>query len=314
MNKKDLNELSIENIVFDYGCEGKEKGRLDSVNLYIEVSGVCGNGCRFCDQVGVKKSDRFDVVEFERVYKEIEKRGMINRISLTGGEPLLRVDNVDEVLRVIKCGRKYHDGRFRRELHVSMNTSGIELEKRIGLIKNVDILDDVHISRHYYEDDVNEEIFRNKNVCGKEKIREINERGIYSLSCNLIGGYVDSVEKVKMYLDDGIRMGVKFVGFVGLMKKNEYCESRFVDMDELTTKLKFCEGFLYRGRKKKCSGGCKCENYLYMNEEGECEIYFRQPTWEENRVEEKGVRGFVYTNDNKLVVNYGKGKREEVKI
>jgi hypothetical protein len=45
----------------------------------------------------------------------------------------------------------------------------------------------------------------------------------------MIKGYVDSEEKIYDYLDKYSDLGVYDVGFVNLMKINEYCKERFVE-------------------------------------------------------------------------------------
>jgi len=81
-----------------------------------------------------------------------------------------------------------------------------------------------------------------------------------NVSCNLIRGYIDNAQEAHRMLDFALSLGVPRIGFVALMKLNQYCCDHFVDLEEI-----FWEKIphVYFTNSMNRGAHCKCSNYLY---------------------------------------------------
>jgi molybdenum cofactor biosynthesis enzyme MoaA len=228
--------------------------------------------------------------------QELHSKNVINRISITGGEPLLNLSSLDSILESIidACGKETY--------HVSINTNGINLNRAYQM-RNFDVISDIHVSRHSIFDEENDKIFGIRTPKLSEISSEIkcSDRSVYSLSCNLLKGHVDSVTAIQQYLDAAIQIGIYQVGFVSLMDKTAACKDLFIDYEDISNKLSIRDGFLFDTMAKD-GNSCKCENYIYYNDCGQIPVYFRRVLGGEQTC----VKAFVYNQDNNLVTNFGK--------
>jgi MoaA/NifB/PqqE/SkfB family radical SAM enzyme len=244
-------------------------------NLYIEASSFCPAKCGFCNYDS--KIQEFDVQKLSKVIEYLSSRDLINRISITGGEPLTSSVLYD----IVSLCKGYN---------LSINTSGYNFHKLLAL-ENLNLFSDIHISRHHYNDIVNNTIF-GINLLGKEDIKSIieKEKLPISLSCNLMKSYINSSKEIKSYLDQAIDIGVGFVGFVGLMNKNSFCLDQRIDYEDIEFKLS--DGFLMQ-KFNASKDYCKCSNYKYFNQDDEISFYLRS-------IQKRAdfLTGFVFTNNN----------------
>lgn len=265
----------------------------NKVNLYVYTSGYCSAKCSFCS--GFKSRKEIDIDKLKKALVELHDKQVINRISITGGEPLEDLYSLNLILKTIfdVCERDYH---------ISINTNGTNLNH----LKNIEfffMLNDVHISRHSKNDMENNQIFGIKTPTFSQIKKEIDlNPNIFSLSCNLLSGYVDSVHNMKEYLDDAIKLGVYQVGFVSLMNKTESCDNLFIDYEDITSKLEVSDGFLFE-KFLRDKDSCKCENYSYYNDYGEIPFYLRRILGGEINC----VKAFVFDSNSNLITNFGKG-------
>lgn len=85
----------------------------------------------------------------------------------------------------------------------------------------------------------------------------------WHLSCNLIKGYIDSREEIYKYLEFANKIGIRDVGFVGLMPENRYCTDKFVNFDLLNVES---DRFIKTADWKR-ENICHCSNYKYLTED-----------------------------------------------
>lgn len=279
----------------DYVCSpiGGYKCSNSMVNLYIYASGFCPAHCSFCP--GFSSRQKIDFDKLKSAITELHDKQVINRISITGGEPLTDLKSLDKILQTIVdvCGKNHY--------HISINTSGINLPL-LRSLSYFDSINDVHISRHSDNDIDNDLIFGIKTISSSQISKEI-ELGprIFSLSCNLMKGYIDSPSKLKNYLDYAINLGAYQVGFVSLMNKTSSCEEAFIDYESITSKLYARDGFLFETMAKD-NNSCKCENFSYYNDNGTIPFYLRRILDSKTDC----VKSFVFNPKNNLVTNFGK--------
>ena len=74
-------------------------------NLYISITDVCLASCPFCNNSTKKKTTHsekeFDIEKLKIVLRELKRNKLLNRVSITGGEPLLDVDLLNSVLNAV---------------------------------------------------------------------------------------------------------------------------------------------------------------------------------------------------------------------
>ena len=91
-------------------------------------------------------------------------------------------------------------------------------------------------------------------------------------SCNLIRGYIDNSTEVEKMLRFAISLGLPRLGFVALMKVNDYCREHYVDFDEIDFET---IPHLYFTESRNRGANCKCSNYLYNHNGRILEVYMR---------------------------------------
>jgi len=263
------------------------------VNFYVCASSFCPAKCPFCP--GFKTRNKFDLNKFREALSELHGKSVINRIGITGGEPLTDLNRLNEILMTINdvCG----SGTY----HISINTNGTNLSS-LRKTDSFSFVNDVHISRHSVNDAENNRIFGIRTPTVSQIKRECKlSKDVFSLSCNLMKGYIDSPQRVREYLDMAIDVGAYQVGFVSLMEKTDICKELFIDYEDITSELYVRDGFLFEDLSKD-KKSCKCENFLYMNENGEIHFYLRRVLGGKQDC----VKAFVYNQDNNLITNFGK--------
>ena len=97
----------------------------------------CNNNCVYCQIPKNLKCDELNTEQVKKIIHELKKIG-IWRISLSGGEPLIR-DDIKEII----------DYCHEKDIFVSLNTNGKLVKKRISDIKKVNlVLGNLRMNRH----------------------------------------------------------------------------------------------------------------------------------------------------------------------
>ena len=91
-------------------------------------------------------------------------------------------------------------------------------------------------------------------------------------SCNLIKGYIDNAEEARKMLDFNLDLGIPRIGFVALMKVNDYCRKHFIDLEDIHLES---ISHVYFTKSMNRGTDCKCSNYLYNRNLKILEIYMR---------------------------------------
>jgi len=235
-----------------------------SVNLFVKVTKACNANCLFCSNSNTKDNNGgFNLQKLIEVVHEIKKNGVIiNRLNITGGEPSLVADLVQAILSV------FSDKAY-ENIHLHLNTNGL-FYKSQELMKNPR-WDSISISLHHYNINKLSELY---GVPIPKTALEFSGIDInkVNVSCNLISGYIDCAEEAIKMLDFTLELGIPRIGFVSLMKVNDYCRSKYVDFDDinLNTIPK-----VYFTKSMNRGIDCKCSNYLYNKNLKILEIYTR---------------------------------------
>lgn len=254
--------ITIRNKVFklfERNCPGCDEklGMVKSerfVDLTVYMTNSCNAECLFCCNSG-QNAFIFDENKFKTFFDEVYNSIYINKVTFTGGEPTIKMLQLNDCLDYIK-------GRCKL---VTVNTNGTRLDT-LGHRA----IHRIALSRHHYDDNLNNEIFGitignpltdNDGFCG------INPsiKGKVALVCNLIKGYIDNTEGAYKMLEFAAANGIEDMSFVGLMPCNAWSTEHQVPLDV----LKFGKDVLCtRQLHYEVEGVCKCSNYVYTASNG----------------------------------------------
>ncbi len=241
-------------------------GELQSpyVNLFVKVTNRCNARCPFCcNGDALRNQTSFDTGKLFDIIDELTRRNIrINRVAITGGEPSVVPELVEEILRLLS----------RREyawIHAHLNTNGLRQESR-ELMQN-SRWNSISVSLHHYDTEALQVLYGLKHKVEMPVFDGIDVSKV-NASCNLVKGYIDHPEALQKMMSFALGQGLPRLGLVGLMPMNDYCREHYVDFSAL--KLGSIPHLYQTG--SKCYGSdCKCANYLY-NENGRVlEVYLR---------------------------------------
>ena len=236
------------------------------VNIYVKITDRCNAYCPFCcnDSEHVVLSPSFKADKFFDIIHEIVSNGIkLNRISLTGGEPSLYPELVIDLLQRIS---ESDECAFTQ---VQLNTNGLNNDS-LNLIRHPR-LDSISLSLHHYDKERLSELYGRKVEFNPiVEIKDISHK--LNISCNLIKDYIDSTKEIERMIHYAEVYGVKTIGFVSLLRKNPYCEERFIDFRKID--LSSISSLILSGERTiQCICGCK--NYLYTGNTNLIDVYFR---------------------------------------
>lgn len=127
------------------------------------------------------------------------------------------------------------------------------------------------MSLHHYDTTKLSELYGCKISESAFSFEGINQQ-ILNSSCNLIKGYIDNAEEARKMLDFNLDLGIPRIGFVALMKVNDYCREHFVDLEDIHLES---IPHVYFTKSMNRGSDCKCSNYLYNRDLKILEIYMR---------------------------------------
>lgn len=245
---------------------GGQPGEVDeaTVTLYVRTK-FCNAKCEFCTFADT--ASKYNEAKYIEVLKEITSKVKIKKIAFTGGEPTLYWDQFKSMVSIA------HE--FSPESTFTMNTDGFRLstlfEDPISKL-----FSNIHISRHHYNDDINNEIFKCKTPLGEEikYIQSLTDnKQQVQLSCNVIKGYIDNTDEVFKYLEWANSLEINNIGLVALMPVNKYSRDHFVYFnvkDLINERFNVTKEWAYKD-------ACQCTNYVYFPEDmrGPMRVYHK---------------------------------------
>lgn len=235
-----------------------------SVNLFVKVTNACNARCRFCSNADkIKDGQDFDLSKLLDIIRELQKNKiLVNRINVTGGEPSVIPVLVNKILSTMEAA-EFND------IHLHLNTNGL-LPNSKELMKHPR-WDSISISLHHYNKERLSELYGTPILETAFEFTGIDLDKV-NASCNLVKGYIDNTEEVEKMMRFVIELGLPRLGFVALMKVNDYCVKHFIDF----TKIDFAQiPHLYFTESRNRGNDCKCSNYLYNHAGKILEIYMR---------------------------------------
>lgn len=234
-----------------------------SVNLFVKVTRGCNARCLFCSNADSPKVGRFDTLKLMECIDEILANGiMLNRINITGGEPAIVSPLVNDILSRLSQP-PYSD------IHLHLNTNG--LLPKSQLLMRHPRWNSISMSLHHYDLSKLSEVYGVSIPADAFQFDGIDLQRV-NASCNLIRGYIDSPDEVIRMLDFALSFNLPRLGFVSLMKVNDYCRQHYVDFSEINLDSL---PHIYQTQSMDRGLDCKCTNYLYNKDLRILEVYLR---------------------------------------
>ena len=245
--------------------------------------------CSFCANKGCEDFGNLDFKKLEYVIRYLASNNIIHSISITGGEPMINPDKLFNLLNMIYS--------IDKNLEVQISTNGYNLKE----LKNFDKINDlesIHISRHHYDDIINNEIFKTNTIATTEDIIYLQEflddKKIININTMVMKDYIDSLKEIKKMLNYVGETGVYKNGFVSLMKCNDYSKEKFINFNDIFNNLD--ENF-FKGHHFYSKNYCECIDGMYLTDKNKLVEYYARMVKE---CDCPYINQLVYTSDNKL--------------
>jgi len=251
-------------------------------SLFLHITNICNANCHFC----IADKNKSEIENFEKLYSvidELTSKGIISKVVLTGGEPLLHSNFVSFLNMLDTFKLRYY----------SLNTNGILLYDFIDEINNSK-LKHVNISMHHYNDMTNLRIMKNALTWGqiKELRSLINDDIELRTACTITEDMKTEYDIMK-FIETSKSNGVENVIF-----RNEYREFN-----------KHLEEFQKIWNNLFTADICNC-GYKLINgvnaEYRESNIKLKQEICEADAY----MRDFIYKDDDMLSGSWEYGSQE----
>lgn len=249
----------------------------------------CDASCRFCIAKNTGKKETIDLKKLKNTLISLKNADVVSKIYIKGGEPFYDVGILDDMLKIIF-------DIFGSSLYVSITTNGNNL-KRIYDIKTLENINKIHISRHHYDDDINNMIFGRKMISSND-IRQIagtvDDADLFVYNCMLLKSFINSAEEAHRFMDFAIDTNIKKVAFMSCTPVNEYAKNQFVHFSQVLRNDD--PDILFTGSYRDYDF-CRCVSGIYLSAKAESEAFYARYT---NTGGCDYLRGFVFGTDNVL--------------
>ncbi len=294
---KTIELFNQEVLVKDSLCGPTPESRWEvepNLRLYIKVTDSCNADCKFCANGNCKDFGKLDLNHLEFVIRYLKENNRLHSIGLTGGEPMVNPDKLNDILNLIWS--------IDNNIQVQISTNGLNLREIAGF-DNPNNLESIHISRHHYNDKTNIEIFGTDTIATTEDIMFLQDaltnKKIININTLVMKDYISSLEEIKKMLDYVGETGVYKNGFVSLMKCNDYSENHFINFNDIFNNLD--ENFLLAHRFYAATY-CECIDGIYTSKNAKLVEFYARMVKE---CKCPYTTQLVYTSDNKLTAGFG---------
>ena len=234
------------------------------VNLFVKVTNGCNAHCLFCSNAGCRhEHNEFDADKLFAAIRLLRESGIrVNRVNITGGEPAVLPALVESILQGME------EVEF-KNIHLHLNTNGL-LSQSQQLMTHPR-WDSISMSLHHYDLGKLSLLYGCSIPSGAFNFSGINLKKV-NVSCNLVKGYIDNAKEAHRMLNFALELNIRRIGFVALMKVNDFCREHFVDLEEIHINE---IPHVYFTKSMSRGKDCKCSNYLYNKDLKVLEIYMR---------------------------------------
>lgn len=247
--------------------------------LYVEFTKNCNAHCPFCS--AHRGLGDLDPAILEECVDELVDAGAVDRVSITGGEPLivgdsLRLNRLFDILE--QSGLEYY----------ALTTNGRYLAKNFATLEMLSKLKYMNVSRHHYDDEANRRVFGDRSIPGLDEITGIfglfgGKPLEFRLNCTLYPAA--DADFVNRYIQTAAGAGISSILF-----RSDYFSRPDPALSDMFRNL-------LNGRKE--STKCRC---VYGNVSGVKVEYREVDGALEHRLEKEGeyIRNLVLHADGRL--------------
>ncbi len=228
-NKK-LNPLTLEEYKSEecikafqkYWNKNSNKKNFELGRLRISLTEKCNFNCPFCYNEGMKKGAKsFRVEEISAILEASE--GIVKRVKLTGGEPLLHED-IEEIIELSS-----------KKFLTSITTNGSLLSKISSI---VDKLSGISVSMHSLE---NQEY---KKLTGSSyspdeiirKVLDLKKISNVPISLNMVVNKFN-VKNLKHQIEQMADLGIENIQLIGMLINDNHNMELYYPLDKLRIEL-----------------------------------------------------------------------------
>jgi len=295
---KTIDIFNNELLVRDSLCGPTEQSRFEvepSLRLYIKLTDFCNANCKFCANGNCNDFGTIDLQKLEYVIRYLKEINRLHSIAITGGEPMINPDKVNDILNLIWS--------IDQNIEIQISTNGLNL-RQLAYMDNINNLESIHISRHHYNDDINQEIFSSKTICTTDDIMflqdQLKDKQIVNINTLVMKDYIDNLDEIKKMLDYVGDTSVYKNGFVSLMKCNDFAKEHFINYNDIFNNLDSSFLLAHHFYSEKY---CECIDGIYTSKKGKLVEFYARMVKE---CDCPYTTQLVYTSDNKLTAGFGK--------
>ena len=274
-----------------YYRQKKEPIRLQ---LSISPTAYCPAACPFCVAGQPKGPEKLDLRKLETVLLRLKELDLVRGVKITGGEPFADVTLLDEVVSL--CFAVLGE-----ELELAVSTNGYRLEE-MHRLRQLPLLETIHISRHHYDDGRNRAFFGGGPVPDGARLREIvstvSYRDLFVFNCMLLRDGINSPEEAHRFMDFALETGVPKVGFMTCMPCNDYAREQSIPYEAVIRRE---DPALLFTRHFYDHEACHCSDGVYLSPRGELEEFYGRSTAQYYAY----CRGLSFEEDNRLHAGFG---------
>jgi molybdenum cofactor biosynthesis enzyme MoaA len=172
-------------------------------NFSLVVPGPCNAKCNFCFWKHEKLPNDY-MEKLENVMYGNVLPDYCQQISLTGGEP-----TASPYLKTIL--NKVNKNKFKK---VVLTSNGFKLNEHA--INMVGIVDHLNISRHHFDDTINNSVFKTNTIPSKDSLKEtvsfIRDMKI-DITLNCVTSHITSVKEIEQYIEFAKEIQADHVSF-----------------------------------------------------------------------------------------------------
>ncbi len=216
-------DLEVETIS-DEIIYGNEIKLMHPCNLNIFVTNMCQNDCFFC--INGRHHKLSDEIINDKYLESLEQclsdlQGKDVEITITGGEPTLIPSRFVKTMELCKkygfpCRTVSTTGFYLMNEYKGKSLCQHMLEN--GFIHNI------NISRMHFDETKNKEILKGNNLTNEEVSKLamffVTNNAEMRISCNIIEGYIDSMDKILQFVSYFDSLGVDTIMFRELVMEN----------------------------------------------------------------------------------------------
>lgn len=194
------------------------RGKVNQKHLYVTYGTECQCNCDCCRNQSFDK-ETMEMKKEKLQEKIIEEAGNFRHIVFGGGEPLLKIDEIAEIVKAIDQRNFQSKCKEDEKIYCSLATNGeksIFLSKINHFCQICRLFHQIVLSRYHYDDEKNEMIFKSKSsLIDSQDLSKLclELKRKIQLSCLCQKDGIETIEDIKQYLNWAKELGITNVMF-----------------------------------------------------------------------------------------------------